>query len=188
MQKTKQIMEKLALILLISMLLTISVNALSPAKLIKLEPVDIGYSDEEINIITNVVNGEVGGLCGTIILTYADGSQVYTDGSTIHMIHAKVIDNQVKSSMLPSTVYECVKQYWSSGYTGTAWRNSSQWQECRQDVLKALAGDIDVLDNIFAATCDPYFCQKYTKYELYARVDWDTGWCSGTFYYYTFKG
>lgn len=144
------------------------------------------YSDADINTITNVVNGEVGGICGTVVLTYADGSQLYTDACMLHKIHARVVDNQVRSSMFPATVQGCVGTYWSMSYTGTSWNYSSQWEHCRTDVESALAGDIYVPSNVYAATCDPYFATWYPGYHLWARVDWDTGWYSGTFYYYQY--
>ena len=145
------------------------------------------YTESEINQITNVVNGEVGGITGTVVLTYADGSQLYTDACTLHKIHACVIDNQVKSSLFPSSVYSCVNQCWSSAYTGTAWNSSTQWQKCRQAVVDQFAGSgIMVPSNVYAATCDPYFASYYSGWRLWARVDWNTGWFSGVFYYYCY--
>ena len=148
----------------------------------------VGYSDSEINMIANVVNGEVGGIAGaSVILTYADGSQLWTDGYTLRLIHAKIVDNQVRSSLFPSSVRSCVGQCWSWGYTGTAWNNSTQWQECRQAVVDQFAGvGIMVPTNVFAATCDPAFASYGAGWKLWARVDWDTGWFSGTFYYYCY--
>ena len=145
------------------------------------------YSDADLNMIANVVNGEVGGISGTVVLTYADGSQLWTDGCMLHKIHARIVDNQVRSSAFPSTVYDCVGQCWSWGYTGSGWNNSTQWQHCREDVLAALDGEVSVPDNVFAATCDANFASYYPGWSLWARVDWDTGWCSGTFYYYKFN-
>lgn len=142
-----------------------------------------GYSDADINTITNVVNGEVGGISGTVVLTYADGSQLWTDGFTIRMIHARVVDNQVRSPMFPSTVQGCVSQCWSWSYTGTSLRDSAQWQSCRQAVVDALSGGISVPNNVYAATCDGAFASYYPGWHLWARVDWNTGWYSGTFYY-----
>ena len=150
------------------------------------EETSIGYSDAEINQITNVVNGEVGGITGAVILTYADGSQLYTDACMLHKIHACVVNNQVKSSLFPSSVYSCVNQCWSSAYTGTAWNSSTQWEHCREDVQDALEGGFYVPSNVYAATCDPYFASYYSGWRLWARVDWNTGWFSGTFYYYCY--
>lgn len=145
------------------------------------------YSDADLNTITNVVNGEVGGIVGTVVLTYADGSQFYTDGRTLRMIHARIVDNQVKSSLFPSTVQGCVSQCWSLSYTGTDLRSSAQWQSCRQAVVDALNGGISIPSNVYAATCDPNFA-SYAGWYLWARVDWDTGWYSGVFYYYAYGG
>ena len=145
-----------------------------------------GYSDADLNTITNVVNGEVGGISGTVILTYADGSQLWTDGSTLRMIHARIVDNQVNSSLFPSTVQGCVSQCWSTSYNGTAWRDSAQWQSCRQAVVDALSGGILVPCNVYAATCDGAFASYYPGWRLWARVDWSTGWVFGTFYYYAY--
>ena len=146
------------------------------------------YSDAELNMITNVVNGEVGGICGSVVITYRDGSQLYTDESVLRMIHAKVVDNQVQSDMFPATVSQCISQYWSPAYDGTDWRTSAQWQSCRESVVNAFTGGIYVPCNVFAATCDPYFASWYPGWYLWARVDWNTGWCSGTFYYYSYGG
>lgn len=153
------------------------------------------YSDAEINMIANVVNGEVGGICGTCVLTYADGSQLWADASVLRGIHARVVDNQVHSAMFPATVDGCVRQCWSTSYTGTGWRDSAQWQSCRAAVVEALGGTgapsatgAWVPSNVYAATCDPWFASYYPGYYLWARVDWDTGWYSGTFYYYAYEG
>lgn len=200
-------MKKILLVILIAVLLVFSVEAMAPAKPACIEDLETEchtctitaeaapqndtagcYTDAEINMITNVVNGEVGGICGTVVLTYADGSQLWTGGCMLHRIHARVVDNQVKSELFPSSVSGCVKQYWSTAYAGTDWRSSAQWQHCREDVVDAFDGDIYVPDNVFAATCDPCFPTWYPGYSLYARVDWDTGWCSGSFYYYAYNG
>lgn len=146
------------------------------------------YTDAEINEITNVVNGEVGGIGGaSVTLTYADGSQLYTDGYTLRRIHARIVDNQVRSGLFPDSVDGCVRQCWSPDYASTGWRDSAQWQSCREEVLAAVvSGHYGIPDNVFAATCDPAFCQWYPGWYLWARVDWDTGWVSGTFYYYAY--
>lgn len=185
-------MRKLLTILLavvVAASCAVTASALAPAKVKKIEPLnDSGYSDADLNTITNVVNGEVGGIVGTVVLTYADGTQLWTDACTLHKIHARVVDNQVKSSLFPSTVQGCVSQCWSWSYTGTDWRSSTQWQHCRQDVVDALTGGISVPSNVYAATCDANFASWYPGYYLWARVDWDTGWYSGTFYYYAYGG
>jgi hypothetical protein len=141
------------------------------------------------------VSGEVGGITGPCVLTYADGSQLWADASVLRSIHARVVANQVNSGMFPATVSGCVGTYWSQSYTGTGWRDSAQWQSCRAAVVEALGGTGDpsptgawVPGNVFAATCDPWFSSYYPGYYLWARVDWDTGWCSGTFYYYAYGG
>lgn len=146
------------------------------------------YSEGEINMIANVVNGEVGGICGACVLTYADGSQLWADASVLRWIHARVVDNQVQSALFPATVDGCVRQCWSASYAGTAWRESSQWQSCRAAVVEALDGAFCVPGNVYAATCDPNFASWYPGYYLWARVDWDTGWYSGTFFYYAYGG
>lgn len=144
------------------------------------------YSDDDINIISNIVNGEVGGICGTVILTYYDGTQLYADACILHKIHAQIVDNQVNSSLFPDTVYGCAVQCWSSAYSKTGTRTSSQWQHCKEDVIEALSSYDRIPSNVFAATCDSKFAQKYSGFYLYARVDWSTGWVSGTFYYYSY--
>lgn len=147
---------------------------------------ECGYSDDDINIISNIVNGEVGGICGTVVLTYPDGTQLYADACVLHKIHAQVVDNQVNSSMFPDTVYGCAVQCWSSAYSKTGTRTSSQWQHCKEDAIEALSSYDRIPSNVFAATCDSRFAQKYRGFYLYARVDWNTGWVSGTFYYYSY--
>lgn len=177
------------LAMLILFLATVRVFALAPARPIPLPPHEkIEYSDAELNMIANVVNGEVGGISGTVTLTYADGSTVKADACLLHMIHSRVVDNQVRHDLFPSTVRSCVRQYWSKGYSGTGWRSGAQWQHCREDVLWALWGFIDVPDGVVAATCDPYFADRYAGYQLWAKVKWNTGWTSGTFYYYEYGG
>ena len=144
------------------------------------------YDDYDLNIISNIVNGEVGGICGTVVLTYSDGTQLYADACILHKIHAQIVDNQVNSSMFPSTVYGCAMQCWSSAYAKTGERSSSQWKHCKEDVIEALSSYDRIPSNVFAATCDSRFAQKYNGFYLYARVDWNTGWVSGTFYYYSY--
>lgn len=144
------------------------------------------YTDEEINMITNVVNGEIGGLTGSIKLTYADGSQEDADSTTIRQIHACVVDNQVNSDLFPSSVKRCIANYWSSSYTSTGYKSSSQWKSCRSVVETVFDDRDDIPINIYAATCDSRFAKRYSAYKLWARVDWNTGWIKGTFYYYTY--
>ena len=152
-------------------------------------PTGTGYSDAEINEITNVVNGEVGGIGGaSVVLTYADGSQLYTDGYALRRIHACVVDNQVRSGLFPSTVDGCVRQCWSWLYAVTNWRTDAQWQSCREAVAEALSGGAGVPSNVYAATCDPAFASYGAGWYLWARVDWDTGWYSGVYYYYADGG
>ena len=180
---------KVLFALLALWLLTVNAYALSPARPRPLPPLpELGYTDAEIDMIANTVNGEVGGICGSVTIYYPDGTVVESDGQTLRMIHARVVDNQVKSDLFPDSVRRCVALYWSRAYTGTSWRNNAQWQRCREDVLAALYGLIDVPDNVLAATCDPYFAERYDGYELWAKVKWDTGWTHGTFYYYKWEG
>lgn len=168
-------------------LLTGPVSALSPARPRELPKLpDLPYNDGEINILANVVDGEVGGITGPVRISYADGTVETADACLLHRIHARVVDNQVKSEIFPDTVQGCVRQCWSTAYARTGWRSSGQWQHCRGDVLTALVTDINVPSKVFAATCDPRFAEKYTGFYLWARVDWDTGWCRGTFYYYAY--
>lgn len=175
--------------LLLMVISTIRAFALSPAQIPPLPPHnEISYTDGDLNMIANVVNGEVGGITGSVWITYADGSTVEADACLLHQIHARVVDNQVRHDLFPSTVRSCVRQYWSKGYSGTGWRSSAQWQHCRNDVLMALYGFVDVPDGVVAATCDPYFADRYTAFSLWAKVKWDTGWTSGTFYYYQYGG
>lgn len=174
--------------LLLMVFATIKSLALSPAQTIPLPPHnEIPYTEGELNMIANVVNGEVGGITGTAKITYADGTTVEVDATMLRMIHAHVIDNQVRHELFPDTLLSCVQQYWSKGYSGTSWRTNEQWQHFRQDVIVALATDINVHNNVLAATCDPYFAERYTGYKLWAKVRWDTGWTHGTFYYYKWE-
>ena len=170
-------------------LLTVNAYALSPARPRPLPPHnEILYTEGELNMMANVVRGEVGGISGTVTIYYPDGTVVEADPCMLHKIHARVVDNQVRSELFPSTVRSCVRQYWSKNYSGTSWRSDAQWKHCRNDVLLALWGFIDVPDTVLAATCDPYFAERYTAYRLWAKVRWDTGWVSGTFYYYEWEG
>ena len=175
--------------LLLMVFATVRAFALSPAQIPPLPPHNkIPYTDGEINMIANVVNGEVGGITGTVTLTYADGTTVTADACLLHKIHARVVDNQVRHELFPDNVKRCAALYWSKGYSGTGWRTSAQWQHCRQDALWALYGFVDVPDTVLAATCDPYFAERYTAYKLWAKVKWNTGWVSWTFYYYQYGG
>lgn len=174
---------------LILFAVTLKVFALSPAQTIPLPPLpELEYTESEINMIANTVNGEVGGICGTVTIYYASGETVYADGQTLRRIHARVVDNQVHHELFPDSLRTCLSWYWTSAYTDTAWKTSSQWQQCREDALAALYGLIEVPDNVLAATCDPGFAERYDGYELWAKVTWDTGWVSGTFYYYQYGG
>lgn len=177
------------IVLLILFAISCRVCALSPARPRPLpEPPELPYTDAELNMIANVVNGEVGGISGAVTIYYPDGTVVEADGQTLRRIHARVVDNQVHSELFPDTVKRCVALYWSRAYTGTNWRTSEQWRRCRTDTLMALYGLIDVPDNVLAATCDPRFAERYTGYKLWAKVRWDTGWMHGTFYYYQYGG
>lgn len=177
------------LAVLILFAVTLKVFALSPAQTIPLPPLpELDYTEGEINMITNTVNGEVGGITGSVWITYADGTTVEADACLLHKIHARVLDNQVRSDLFPDSLRRCLELYWSEAYTATGWRNNAQWLRCREDALAALYGLVEVPDNVLAATCDPYFAERYTAYRLWAMVRWDTGWTSGTFYYYQYGG
>lgn len=181
--------SKLCSALLALWLLTVNAYALSTARPRPLPPLpELDYTDGEINMIANVVNGEVGGICGTVTIYYPDGAVVEADGQTLRRIHARVVDNQVRHELFPDTVRRCLTLYWTEAYTSTSWRTSEQWLRCREDALAALYGLIDVPDNVLAATCDPHFAERYKGYALWAKVRWVTGWVSGTFYYYELEG
>lgn len=177
------------LAVLILFAVTLKVFALSPAQTIPLPPLpDVPYTDAELNMMANVVNGEVGGICGTVTIYYPDGTTVEADGQTLRRIHARVVDNQVHSELFPDSLRRCLTLYWTEAYTATGWRTSEQWLRCRNDALMALYGLVEVPDNVLAATCDPRFAERYDGYKLWAKVRWDTGWTSGTFYYYQYGG
>ena len=180
---------RVATVLLFLWLLTVNAYALSPARPRPLPPLpELDYTESEINMIANVVNGEVGGICGTVTIYYASGETVEADGQTLRRIHARVVDNQVHSELFPDSLRTCISWYWSDRYTATGWRSVAQWQHCRNDVLMALYGLIEVPENVLAATCDAHFAERYTGYALWAKVKWDTGWTHGTFYYYAWEG
>ena len=180
---------RISTVLLALWLLTVNAYALSPARPRPLPPLpELDYTEGEINMIANVVNGEVGGISGTVTIYYANGETVDADGQTLRRIHARVVDNQVHSELFPDSVRSCISLYWTPSYTATSWRTSAQWQRCREDALAALYGLIEVPDNVLAATCDPGFAERYDGYELWAKVRWDTGWTHGTFYYYAWEG
>lgn len=167
---------------------------------ITLEDVDIledntsGYylSNEEIDMVANVVMHEVGGIYGSnayVTITYANGQSVTYNGSCIlHKIHAQVLLNQYNSSMFPSSLASCIRNYWMSGleYSGYYSGSNSTWQHCRNDVIDILNNGFSIPSNVYGATCDPYFASYYSGYSLYATVYWNTGWHSGTFYYYQY--
>ena len=177
------------LAVLILFAVTLKVFALSPARPRPLPPLpELDYTEGEINMIANAVNGEVGGITGSVWITYADGTTVEEDACLLHKIHARVLDNQVRHDMFPDSVRSCLNLYWTSAYTATGWRSSTQWQHCRNDALMALYGLVEVPDNVLAATCDPRFAERYDGYKLWAKVRWDTGWTHGTFYYYQYGG
>ena len=150
-------------------------------------------SEADIDRIANVVTHEVGGICGPdsyVVVTYANGTSVTYYGSCIlHQINAQVLLNQLHSSMFPDTLSSCIRTYWASylsepGYYSSA---NSTWVHCRQDVTDVLMGyTVTIPSNVYAATCDPYFASYYPGYSLYAAVYWNTGWYSGTFYYYQY--
>lgn len=180
---------RIATVLVFLWLLTVNAYALSPVRPRPLPPLpELDYTESEINMIANVVNGEVGGISGTVTIYYPDGTVVESDGQTLRRIHARVVDNQVHSDLFPDSLRSCISLYWTPSYTATGWRSSEQWQRCREDALAALYGLIEVPDNVLAATCDPRFAERYTGYGLWAKVRWDTGWTSGTFYYYQYGG
>lgn len=183
--KRKAAVFLLVFVLLISV--TPSASARMPHKPRKL-PITppIQYTDLEINTITNIVNGEVGGIIGSVAITYADGSTEYTDGRFLRMIHARVVHNQIQSSLFPDTPSACAARYWSESYAGSELRSSERWKSCREDVVFSLHWLSCIPDNVFAATCDPYFAERYQGYRLWAKVRWDTGYVSGTFYYYAY--
>lgn len=163
--------------------------ALSPARPKPLPPLpELEYTESELNMFANVVDGEVGGISGTVAITYADGTTIQEDACILHQIHACVLNNQVKHELFPDSLRSCINLYWTRNYTATSWRLSEQWQHCRVDALWALYGLIDVPDTVLAATCDPRFAERYTGYALWAKIQWDTGWTHGTFYYYKYGG
>lgn len=153
-----------------------------------------GYylSNEEIDMVANVVMHEVGGIYGTntyVTITYANGQSATYNGSCIlHKIHAQVLLNQYNSSMFPSSLVSCIRNYWMAGleYSGYYSSSNSTWQHCRNDVINILNNGFSIPSNVYAATCDPYFATWYPGYHLYATVYWNTGWYSGTFYYYQY--
>lgn len=146
------------------------------------------YTNAELNMFANTVNGEVGGITGVVRITYADGTEVEEDARMLRMIHARVLDNQVCHELFPDSVSSCLSLYWTAAYTTTGWKSNEQWQRSRDDVLIALATDTNVPNNVLAATCDPHFAERYDGYKLWAKVKWDTGWTHGTFYYYAWEG
>ena len=171
----------------ITLVLSCIVGMVSAAGIIRQEP---AYTDTDIDIITNVVMHEVGGINGYVCITYADGrSEEYNDGCMLHKIHARVLINQQNSDLFPDSLSACVRQCWMPGleYTGYYSRSNETWCHCREDVEGAIAEDIYVPGNVYAATCDPYFCTWYPGWSLYAVVYWNTGWFSGVFYYYQYN-
>lgn len=150
-------------------------------------------ASNDVDLITNVVAHEVGGISGGstyVVITYADGTTyTYNGGCILHKIHARVLQNQANSSLFQSDLSACIKTYWAS-YLADPWyfsRSNPTWQHCREDVVSALNGEFTIPSNVLAATCDPNFASYYPGYSLYAAVYWNTGWYSGTFYYYQYN-
>ena len=151
-----------------------------------------GLSEEQIDMITNVVMHEVGGLSGiNITLVYANGTTIdYSGTNFIHKVHARVLLNQYNSSLFPSSLSKCISYYWASYLANSNYysHNNETWKTCRQDVLEELSSGPIIPNNVFGATCDPYFASYYPGYSLYATIYWNTGWYSGVFYYYQYNG
>lgn len=152
------------------------------------------FSEEEIDMIANVVMHEVGGFYGTeltINATYADGrDEVYSSPNLIFRFHAQVLINQYNSTIFPNSLSNCIKNYWARYLANPNYYNHNNltWQYCRQQVLYVLENGCELPTNVFGATCDPYFDSHYTRYSQYAKIKWDTGWKHGTFYYYQYGG
>lgn len=147
------------------------------------------FTDDEIDMITNVVMHEVGPLYSnsTIIISYPDGtSETYENSCIIHRLHAQVLINQFNSSIFPNTLSSCIKNYWATYLANPNYynHNNETWQHCREDVLYVMQYGTTMPNNVFGATQDPYFADHYTMYSRYAKVSWSTRWTSGTFYYY----
>lgn len=148
------------------------------------------FTEEEIDMITNVVMHEVGGVCGYVSITYSNGETfTYNDGCMLHKIHTMVLINQFNSSLFPDSISKCIRQCWMRGLENTGYysRNNSTWQHCREDVVDVLENGFTIPDGVFAATCDAYFANSYSGFSLYATVYWNTGWYSGVFYYYQYN-
>lgn len=151
------------------------------------------FSEEEIDMIANVVMHEVGGFYGadlTINAIYADGrNEVYSSPNLILRFHAQVLINQYNSTIFPNSLSSCIKNYWARYLANPNYYNHNNltWQYCRQQVLYVLENGCELPTNVFGATCDPYFGSHYTRYSQYAKIKWDTGWKHGTFYYYEYN-
>lgn len=152
-----------------------------------------GLTAEQIDLVTNIVMHEVGSLYGSniiITMVLADGTTIdYSGTNMIHKIHAKVLLNQYYSSIFPNSLSSCISQYWASYLANANYynHNNSTWKDCRQDVINVLSSGSIIPSNVYVATCDPYFASYYSGYSLYATVYWNTGWYSGTFYYYQYN-
>lgn len=151
------------------------------------------FSEEEIDMIANVVMHEVGGFYGTeltINATYADGrDEVYSSPNLIFRFHAQVLINQYNSAIFPNSLSSCIKNYWAKYLANPNYYNHNNltWQYCRQQVLYVLENGCELPTNVFGATCDPYFDSRYNRYSQYAKVYWETDWKYGTFYYYEYN-
>ena len=160
----------------------------------EVEVKDFKYSDSEVNMITNVVMHEVGGIYGKgvyVKIIYPNGTvESYTSTNLLHCLHAQVLANQLNSDVYPDTLKDCIRLYWMPGLENENYysKRNATWQDCREDVIATLSEDPAIPDNVFGATCDPYFASRYPGWKLYATVYWNTGWVSGTFYYYSYNG
>ena len=111
------------------------INILYEKEQVLLTPVSTNYyglTDDQIDMVANVVMHEVGGLYGsgvTILVTYANGTSIdYSGTDIIHKIHAQVLLNQYNSSLFPSSLSKCISQYWANYLTNTNYysHNNSQ--------------------------------------------------------------
>ena len=152
-----------------------------------------GFTEEEIDMITNVVMHEVGGFYDTnisITATYADGrAEIYSSSNLILQYHAQVLINQYNSSIFPNSLSKCIINYWSRYLANPYYynHNNTTWQYCRDQVVYVINNGCNLPDNVYGATCDPYFSSRYDRYSQYAKVYWETDWKYGTFYYYEYN-
>lgn len=148
------------------------------------------FTEEEVDLMANVLTHELGPFYYsdvTFTITYSDEHmETSTEPGILFQYHTKVLINQCNSIYFPKTLSGCISRYWADYLTNRYHYSHSDpmWLYCRDWVVYTLENGCDMPDNVFGATEDPYFPQHYTMYFRFAKIEWETQWNDGTYYYY----